>query len=67
MKELIDDSQVPARGYYFLLDWNEVDKWKTISKLFNTNRLCDLELHQYLQLFEIAMKSDLENMKKNQK
>jgi hypothetical protein len=42
MKELIDDSQVPARVYYFLLDWNEVDKLKTIYKLFNVNRLCDL-------------------------
>lgn len=64
MKELIDDSQVPARGYYYLLDWNEIDEWKTIARLFNTNRLCDLELHQYSQLFEIAMKSDLENMNK---
>jgi hypothetical protein len=48
MKELIDDTQVPDRGYYYLLDWNEYDRRETILKLFNKNRLCDLELHEYI-------------------
>jgi len=63
MKELIDYTQVPARGYYYLLDWNEVDGWKTMFELFNKKRLCDLELHEYIQLFDIATKKDLENLK----
>lgn len=63
MKELIDYSQVPARGYYFLLDWNEVDERKTMNELFNKNRLCDLELHEYIQLFDIATKKDIEFLK----
>jgi len=63
MKELIDDTQVPDRGYYYLLDWNEADRWETMLRLFDKKRLCDLELHEYIQLFEIATKKDLENLK----
>lgn len=63
MKKLIDDSEVPARGYYYLLDWNEKDEWKTCFKLFGTGRLCELELNQYIQLFDTATKQDLENLK----
>lgn len=63
MKQLIVDSEVADRGYYYLLDWNEQNKWNTITLLFNKNRLCDLELHEYVELFEIATKSDLETLK----
>lgn len=63
MKELIDDTLVPGRGYYYLLDWNESDRWETMLRLFEKTRLCDLELHEYTQLFEIATKKDLESLK----
>lgn len=63
MKELIDYSEVPARGYYYLLDWNERDERKTITRLFNTNKLCELELSQYITLFEFATKRDIEELK----
>jgi len=63
MKTLIDDVEVAARGYYYLLDWNERDEWKTICSIYPSGRLCDLDINQYIQLFEIATKQDLEDLK----
>ena len=63
MKTLIDDTEVPARGYYYLLDWNERDEWKTIIDISSSGRLCELDIKQYIELFEIATKKDLENLK----
>ena len=63
MKTLINDSEVANRGYYFLLDWNEENKWNTMTLLFDKHRLCDLELHEYVELFGIATKNDLETLK----
>lgn len=62
MKTLIDDVEVPARGYYYLLDWNERDEWETILNKFNTGKLCELEIHQYKELFKIATESDYNNL-----
>ena len=62
MKILIDDTEVPARGYYYLLDWNERDEWKTILNKFNTGRLCELEIYQYKELFKIATESDYNDL-----
>ena len=64
MKKLIDDTEVHARGYYYLLDWNERDGWKSIRSIYTSGRLCDLDINQYCQLFEIATKKDLEDLKK---
>ena len=58
MKALTDDKEVESRGYYYLLDWNERDNWKFISAQFNKNRLCDLNIKEYYQLFCYATQID---------
>jgi len=61
MKQLIDDKEVSGRSYYYLLDWNESNRWEYMFEHFETKRLCDLEFHQFIQLFEYATKQDLKN------
>jgi hypothetical protein len=63
MKELSDGTQVTSRSYYFLLDFNDRDSWKTIMKEFNVQRLYDLNKSQYIKLFEIATKAELQILK----
>ena len=58
MKTLVDEKEVPARGYYYLLDWNEVNEWKYMYKTFNKKRLCDLTILEYRQLFCYATQMD---------
>ena len=64
MKTLIDDTEVTARTYYYLLDWNERDCWKTIYDIAKTFKLCELEIEQYTKLFKIATQSDLNELGK---
>jgi hypothetical protein len=64
MKELSDGTQVTSRSYYFLLDFNDRDGWKTLVDNFNVRRLHDLNKEQYIKLFEIATKAELEILKK---
>ena len=63
MKTLIDDTEVIDSTYYYLLDFNERDNWKTIYKICEKHRLCDLEISEYVKLFEEATKKDLEILK----
>lgn len=63
MKTLADNAQVSAFSYYFLLEWNEKDKKKTIQDEFGTNQLCALNIEQYASLFDIASQSELNNLK----
>ncbi len=58
MKRLIDDFEVTARGYYYLLDWNQTNNWKFISLKFNKTKLSDLTLSEYKILFEYATSSE---------
>ena len=58
MKTLADGTEVVARSYYFLLDWNEQDEWETLIRLFNVKRLCDLNIEQYTQLFNHATQQE---------
>ena len=62
MKKLIDDKEVSDRSYYYLLDWNDRDRWVYMLENFDTCRLCELELYQYIQLFEYATKQELINL-----
>ena len=64
MKTLADGTVVCARVYYYLLDWNEQDGWKSMNREFGVAQLCLLTIEQYAKLFEIATKSDLENLNK---
>lgn len=51
MKTLIDGSEVVARSYYYLLDWNEQDEWKIIYSNYGVNKLNSLTKQQYKELF----------------
>lgn len=62
MKKLSDDKEVPARGYYYLLDWNERNEWKYISQTFGKTRLCDLTLFEYKMLFKHATTEDYKEL-----
>mgnify|MGYP001569784844 CR=1 FL=1 len=61
MKPTIDDKEVPARVYYYLLDWNERNNWKAIQE-FGLVRLCDCTKEQIVSLFDTASKSDFKEM-----
>ena len=63
MKTLYDGTEVSARGYYYLLDWNEVDEYKFIVSNFSKSRLKDLNKEEYVILFEAATLSDLNKLK----
>lgn len=54
MKTLIDGSEVVSRTYYYLLDWNEQDEWKTIRANYGVSRLISLNSQQYKELFMYA-------------
>lgn len=63
MKELKNGEQVTSRSYYFLLDFNDRDSWKTLYDNFNVKRLNDLTKEQYIKLFEMAVEKELELLK----
>ena len=63
MKELSNGTQVSSRSYYFLLDFNDRDSWKTIGEEFNTYKLHELNKEQYIRLFEIAVEKELKLLK----
>lgn len=58
MKTLSDGTQVPARTYYYLLDFNERYNKEAMLQMFGKNRLCDLTIEEYKQLFEHATEVD---------
>ena len=61
MKQLTDGTQIPARIWYYILDWNDHDSFKTLQS-FGTSRMCELSRVQFHQLFRIAFKYDLESL-----
>lgn len=62
MKTLADGTEVSARSYYYLLDWNERDNWHFIQTEFNKVRLCDLNRVDYKCLFNKATTQELNQM-----
>lgn len=64
MKELSDGTEVSARSYYYLLDWNEVNEREYINSKFNKNRLCDLTILEYRDLFCYATQMESVTMTK---
>lgn len=66
MKILSCGTEVPSRGYYYLLDWNEVDAHKTITEQFNKFRLCDLTFDEYKQLFKVATEKEFQHINPKQ-
>lgn len=62
MKELQDNTQVPSGIYYYLLDWNEKNRWDYMQRNFEKMRLCDLNLREFKQLFLFATSEDYKNL-----
>lgn len=56
MKNTLDDKQVPSRCYYYLLDFNEKDGWKTIKEIEpdSGGKLHLLTYEQFWKLWKIA-------------
>jgi len=54
MKTLSDGTEVPSRTYYYLLDFNEANKWRYMFDNFSKSRLCDLTAPEYWKLFGYA-------------
>jgi hypothetical protein len=63
MKILNDGTMVTSRSFYFLLDFNDRDGWETLVNMFNVRKLHDLDINQYIQLFEIATQKEIELLK----
>lgn len=63
MKSLLDDTLVPARCYYYLLDFNERTNRKFILEIASDSngRLSLLEAHEFWALFKIATEFELKN------
>lgn len=59
MKTLADGTQVSARSFYFLLDFNDRDDKKIMSDLYTVMRLQELTKYQYIYLFKHAVKAEL--------
>lgn len=55
MKTLADGTQVSARSFYFLLDYNDRKDRKPTQNLYGVARLRDLVKHQYVYLFKQAI------------
>lgn len=61
--KIANNIEVSSRSYYYLLDFNDRDDWKELSK-FNVQKLSELNLEQYLELFKIATQKEIENLTK---
>ena len=61
--KIANNTEVSSRSYYYLLDFNDRDDWKELSK-FNVQKLSELNLEQYLELFKIATQKEIENLTK---
>jgi hypothetical protein len=62
MKSLLDDALVPARAYYYLLDFNERTNKKFILQVAPDNvqgRLSLLEKDEFWELFKIATEFEI--------
>ena len=59
MKKTIDGKEVPDRCWYYLLDFNDRDGWKTITSQFGgVLKLHQLTEDQFWVLFKIATNKD---------
>lgn len=58
----IDNVDVMARSYHFLLDWNEKNNWEYIHQQYNKGSLKDLTFEEYKQLFGYATQCDFKFM-----
>lgn len=62
MRKLADETEVPTRTYYYLLEWNEFDNKEFIVREFAKQRLCDLNRVEFKRLLNKATTDDLNAM-----
>jgi len=60
-----DNKNIPARVWYYLLDWNEQDDWQTLRKVYEVDKLRDLDYIDVIQLFQKASSKDILEMDLN--
>lgn len=58
MKYLNNGESVPARMFYYLLDWNEKNCWEELIKISGQRQLHGVSALQFSQLFIIATEQD---------
>lgn len=58
MKTLADGTEVVARMYYYLLDFNDMTRWAFIMKEFKKDTLKELNKGEFLKLFKHATDVD---------
>jgi hypothetical protein len=63
MKELADGTQVIARMYYYLLDFNDLTNWEYIRNVLQKSTLKELNKAEFMQLFQHATTIDLKRYK----
>ena len=62
MKTLSDGTQVHARMFYYLLDWNDNNGWDFMINTFNQTQLYKLNKDQFTTLFMEATSKDLKTI-----
>ena len=62
MKTTLDDREVNSRCWYYLLDWNEQDGWKTIFEVEpdGDGKLHLLTYDKFWKLFKITTQREME-------
>jgi hypothetical protein len=50
---------IPSRVWYYLLDWNDRDSFKTLNELYGVKRLGELTSNQIANLLYVASQSDI--------
>lgn len=61
MKTLSDGTEVSARSYYFMLDWNEQNEHEYLWKTFQKIKLSELTFEEYHQAFIHATQREFTN------
>lgn len=57
-KEDIVKNSVPARCWYYLLEFNDRDRWETMHEMFGVIKLHSLTQEQFWKLFRRATEID---------
>lgn len=62
MKTIANNYEVSARSFYYLLDWNDRDNWVTIYEKFGTQKLSELTIDEYRELWLHATTTEYNNL-----
>ena len=60
MKQTIDGVEQLPRIWYYLLDFNDHDNWKTIEDISNNRQLHLLTDNEFKSLFRVAVTRDID-------